>query len=198
MVSQAAVAATYTSAPAFLGQLQGPSFTEDFSSLSSPATVTMTRSGNGFSDTFAAGLDLFGEQNVLLIFSQAGDNYLTTSGGFSSSITINFDGPNTNAVGGSFYVDSGFEGPVAGGALRLSFSDGMVIDIFDQSNTTFWGYVSSVPLTSVTLSTFASNQFVGISKVTVGTAVPEPGTGLLAALPAGLLLFMRRRWLNPR
>lgn len=180
--------ATYTTQAAFLAAVQSPRLSEDFTGMGHPGP-TLTLAQNGYGVQFTTGAQ------ALLVFDLSGNNYLTTSNstsGFSAPITLTFTTGNVTAVGGSFFQTSGF-GAFLSSPVTLSFSDGTSQVLTPSSNADFFGYTSTVPIASLTVSPDASHHFVSMDNIRIGAAiVPAPGAAVFLAC-AGMLGARRRR-----
>ena len=182
---------TYTSAASFLADAK-LSYSDDFTSVADGAfsgTYTATGgSGLGFSVSATDGL-----------WSVGGGNISTSTAG--ASMTVNFTG-NVNMVGGSFWA-ADMDGAATPGMVTLTFSDG---GSYTSSSSDFFGYYNANAwLTSMTLSldseyidsnSFSTYQYGSLDGLTVGQAVPEPGTYAAFALlgtTLGAAVIRRRK-----
>lgn len=184
----AASGAVFSTEAAFLAAVESPRLSEDFTGMGHPGpTLMLAQNGYGVQVTTGA--------QALLVFDLSGNNYLTTStstSGFSAPITLTFTTGNVTAVGGSFFQTS-VGGAFLSSPVTLNFSDGTSQVLTPSSNADFFGYTSTTPIASLTVSPDASHHFVSIDNLRVGAAIiPAPGAmGLLAG--AGLLAVRRRR-----
>jgi hypothetical protein len=184
---------TYTSQAAFTSALNAGFYSQNFQSLpnnSGLSTPANFAGGAGNAITYQASTSA----QAFLVFDFSGNQYLTTATtfgtGWSAPITITFTGAPVNAIGGSFFLTS-ISGSIVGDAFSVSFSDGSSHSLSGQTNTTFFGYVSDTPITSVTISPPATHRFVSIDNLIVGSAVPTPGgAGVFGGM---MLVGMRRR-----
>lgn len=164
-----------------------------FSAFSTPTSPLALGSG-GFTYQATTTAQAF------FIDSLSGNNFLSTAtatDGFSRPITLNFTGSApVFAVGGNIFVVSAFGALVTDppfNQVKLTFSDGTMTTLTAQTNSSFFGYISNTPLTSVTIDPLATQRFVGIDNLYVGTSpLPTPGAAGLAAL-GGLACVRRRR-----
>lgn len=186
--SSIASAAVYSSEALFLAAVQSPRLSEDFTGMAHPGpTLALAQNGYGVQVTTGA--------QALLVFDLSGNDYLTTSNstsGFSAPMTLTFTTGNVTAVGGAFFQTSAF-GAFLSSPVTLNFSDGTSQVLTPASNADFFGYTSTTPIASLTISPDASHHFVSIDNLRIGAAIiPAPGAmGLLAG--AGLLAARRRR-----
>ena len=182
---------TYTSATSFLADAK-LSYSDDFTSVADGAFAgTYTAAGGsglGFSVAATDGL-----------WSTGGGNISTSSAG--NSMTVNFTG-GVNMVGGSFWA-ADMDGVATPGTVTLTFSDG---GSYTSTSSAFFGYSNANAwLTSMTLaldaeyvdgSGFSTYQFGTLDGLTVGQAVPEPGTYAAFALlgtTLGAAVIRRRK-----
>ena len=182
---------TYTSASSFLADAK-LSYSDDFTSVADGAFAgTYTAAGGsglGFSVAATDGL-----------WSVGGGNISTSSAG--NSMTVNFTG-GVNMVGGSFWAVD-MDGVATPGTVTLTFSDGVS---YTSASSAFFGYSNANAwLTSMTLSLdseyidsngFSTYQFGTLDGLTVGQAVPEPGTSAAFALlgpTLGAAVIRRRK-----
>lgn len=184
-------ASTFTNQAAFVSNLYPGYSLSTFNALaafSTPATPMAVASGT-FNVTATTTAQAF------FIDTASGNNFLSTAtatDGFSRPITLSFSGSPVNAVGGNFFVVSAF-GQLVAEPVKLTFSDGFETTLSSPINTTFFGYISDVPLTSLTVSPLATHRFVGIDNLHVGgSPIPSSGAGVLA-LFAGVVASRRRR-----
>lgn len=123
------------------------------------------------------------------------DSWLTTER-VSDSITFsNFSG-GVNALGGNFFGSNAFGefGPHATMVLTANDGSSATYRIDDATTSSFVGFVSSAPLSSLTLSNNGSNTlWVTANNLTLAAAVPEPGTGTMLLAGIGLLAAAARR-----
>lgn len=185
-----AQAAQYTSEAAFVATLNPGYYHEPFSgypNFSGHATPMNFAGGAGYSYQASTGAQAF------LVFDIGGNKYLTTSGTptfqWSSPVTITFTGAPVTAIGGSFFMTTA-SGGLAGSDVSLGFSDGTNVVLNGQANSSFFGYTSANPVTSLTITPPATHQFVSIDNLYVGS-IPAPG--VVGAIAFGGVLAARRR-----
>jgi hypothetical protein len=177
----------YPDLTSFLDAVQPGYYLENFNALgigshSSP----MGFSANGYSYSASAAGGLY-------TGPWAGDGSLFGAYVASRPVTFTFTSGNVTAVGGWYFVTNA-SNAVRSGTVTLNFSDGTSQNVA-SSPVSFLGYVSDVPLTSLTISGPAG-LFVSLDDFYVGTAqeadaTPEPVTWTLLA--AGCLLFALRK-----
>ena len=182
---------TYSSEASFLADSK-LSYSDNFSSVADGAFAgTYTAAGGsglGFSVSATDGL-----------WSVGGGNISTSSAG--NTMTVNFTG-SVNMVGGSFWA-ADMDGAATPGTVTLAFSDG---GSYTSTSSAFFGYSNANAwLTSMTLaldaeyvdgSGFSTYQFGTLDGLTVGQAVPEPGTYAAFALlgtTLGAAVIRRRK-----
>lgn len=172
----------YTNASEFLAMLEDGYYTEyfsDFSNYSSEGlSATLT---NGTYTAVVTAKDMFGGSMYPYTTDIGGNDFLTVGGGstFAKTITLTFTSGNINAIGGSFFYTNPRD-PVVGAFIKLTFSDGTEVDLLDQNNTSFFGYIGSAPITSLTITSDATHHYGSIDNLILGNAViPEPSTVIL-------------------
>lgn len=187
-------AITYTSQPAFVANLTPGYYGETYASQSTGGHGTPWNFAGGAGNAWSYAATTSAQ--AFLVFDLSGDRYLTTSGefgtGWARPITLTFTGAPVYAVGGSFfYTTAG--GAISGGTVALGLSDGGSALLTGQSNSTFWGYISTTPITSLTFTNDATNHFASIDNLIVGTSpLPAPATVMLLGV-AGCFGTRRRR-----
>lgn len=183
----AASGATYTTQASFLAAVQSPRLSEDFTGMAHPGP-TLTLAQNGYGVQFTTGAQ------ALLVFDLSANDYLTTStstSGFSAPVTLTFTTGNVTAVGGSFFQTSAF-GAFVSSPVTLNFSDGTSQVLTPGSNAEFFGYTSTVPIASLTVSPDASHHFVSMDNIRIGAAI-VPAPGAMALLACAGVFGVRRR-----
>jgi hypothetical protein len=192
-------AAVITTQAAFQSALNPGFFSQPFTSLSSVANPSNYSGGTGpFLYTLSTATQ------GLEVFTISGNKYLTTdtgADGFSGPITITFSGTNVNAVGADFFLTDirGAVQNVSFSDFSLSFSDGTVLALSGKTNTSFTGYISPVPIKSLTFTPGATHRFASIDNLIAGHAnvvTPEPSSAALFGCGAAMigLRLVRRRF----
>jgi hypothetical protein len=184
-VSATAATTVYTTSASFLAQVAPGAYTETFTALSNPPPGPATFSSGGFAYTAFAPGDLY-----------LAGGFLGTSQ-ISEALKITFTSGNVTAVGANFYstnISDAFQAV----SVTLTLNDG-TLQTFTPTSvaTSFRGFVSTVPITMLTMSAPGAALYAGMDNVTVGRAalVPEPASWLLLGLGLGGvgLLAARRR-----
>ena len=110
-------------------------------------------------------------------------------------LTVDFTGQDVYAVGGYFYA-SDFDGLFFPGTINVELSDGTVYSANPVSANDFVGFVSSVPITSLTITVDdpgdLESRWATIDNFYVGAEIPAPGALALLGV-AGLVGGRRRR-----
>ncbi|MFZ4702292.1 MAG: PEP-CTERM sorting domain-containing protein [Candidatus Methylumidiphilus sp.] len=185
---------TYTNRATFLGLLQ-PGYYEDTMSdvtRGSISGASTTRSGNGYSVTYTAPSGGLYSATGAMSTNNATNNLI------ASSLSAN-----SYAVGGYFYLvdfDGAYQAftgnnisAVAANGIDPNSSLSAV-----NSATNFFGWISTTPITSVTVNAGGStpSRYNTMTDVIVGasstSSVPEPGT-LALLLLGGAIGFAKRR-----
>lgn len=184
----------YTNEASFSAALTSGYYYENYQSAAMGGHATPWNfaggAGNAFTYTATTPAQAF------LVFDLSSNRYLTTSGqpttAWSAPITINFTGAPVNAIGGSFFFTSA-GGAVVSGDVHVVLSDGTDVFINGQTNSTFWGYVSDTPITSLVLTPDATHHFMSVDNFYVGASIPEPASLALIAIGSATACFRRRR-----
>lgn len=191
----ASASLVYTDQANFAAVLSPGYYFENYQSAPSGghATPWNFAGGAGNAYTYSATTNAI----AFLAFDLAGNRYLTTSGqpttAWSAPITINFTGAPVYALGGSFFFTSA-GGAVVNGTVGVALSDGTNVGLTGQSNSTFWGYVSDTPITSIVISPDATHHFVSVDNLYVGTSnVPEPASAVMMIVAGAVGVIRSRR-----
>lgn len=175
----------YTSQADFLAAVSAPGV-DTFDDLTvDPYGDTLLRSAGIYSyNAFSAG-GLWGAGG-------AGDHWLSTNVGSDPIVFSGFSG-GVSAFGGNFFA-SDITGQYALGNLYLTATDGSVLsyNLDGATTTTFLGFVSSTPLSSVTLGTDGGVGYWPTANNVV-LAVPEPSTYAMLLAGLGFVGVMSRR-----
>ncbi len=114
----------------------------------------------------------------------------------NNPIVLTFAGGNVFAVGGYFWNTDWDYSPLSG-AIELTLNGGDPVT-FDTDGPAFYGFISDVPITSLTVAP-AEGMFATINNIYLDdapvTGTPEPGTlfAAVAGLAALALVRQRRR-----
>lgn len=182
--STLAATSTYTTSGAFLANVQPGFYTEDFTSLGTPGPSSpIAFSSGGFTYTISSPGDLYAS------------GFLGTNTGYDV-LTIAFTSGNVTAVGANFYPTLIGDAFFAA-AMNIVLNDGTNVSFTPGSaNDSYRGFTSDQAITSLTLTvSHVANEtlYAGLDNLTVGGAVPEPTSVLLAGLGLAGLLVARRR-----
>ena len=162
-VAQSQADTVYTDMPTFFAALKGQSYTETFSSGTASSTAPVLFSLNGFSFTVTGAGGTYYDDGVIGAVD------------VNASVTISFTSGNVLAVGGNF-----FETDVAdnflSAAVTLTLNDGTTATYTPTSESTYRGFTSTTPITSLTFAAPTDTNYATLDNLTVGTTVPEPST----------------------
>lgn len=129
----------YTDRATFLLNTQSGFFENDFASVGAGASDPIPFTGGGFAYTVAASAgQLFNDPGVIST-DQAVD-----------SIVVTFTGNPVTAIGGNFWATDIAVQPT-GTAITLTLSDATTVTYTSTGPTDFRGFVSLVPITSITI-----------------------------------------------
>ena len=200
-VTASAGAQDFTNSTSFLGAISPTYYHETFAGWAYGSPIGDTGTGGTPEVTYVGpGADGFdwtaiGGTGI----PASGQNLWSLPGAVSTEvndISITFSFANsTNSVeafGGNFQdVDS--SGVNEAGSVVLSFMNGATtvhsMTLTNDTSTSFYGYVSLTPFTSVVITIPTANEF--ISAGNLYTAAPEPAS--LAVLGLAALALVRRR-----
>lgn len=177
-----ATSTVYTSSAVFLAEVAPGAYFQNFDNLSDPDVGAVLFSGNGFSYSAFAPSDIY-----------LSGGFLGTSQ-INEALTLTFTSGNVTAIGGNFFVTD-LSDNFLSVAVHLTLSDGTTVDFTPTSLTdSYRGFISNVTITSLTMSGPGASRYAGLDNLTIGAAVPEPGTWALMGLGlAGLAAAARRR-----
>lgn len=175
----------YTSESAFLSAVSAPG-TDTFDDL--------TIGSNGDTVYRSAGAYNYQAYSAAGIWGAGGptDFWLSNNLSYNPIVFSNFSG-GVNAFGGNFFA-SDIAGQFVDGTVVLTAVGGgtLTYDLAGATTTSFLGFVSTSPLTSVTLGTDGGPYWPTANNVVL--AVPEPATyGMMLAGIALLGVAARRR-----
>jgi hypothetical protein len=175
----------YTSEAAFLAAVKAPGV-DTYDDLSVVKYgETLHRNAQGYTYDVYSASGLWGAGG-------AGDHWLSNDTNTHPMMFSNFRG-GVSAFGGNFFA-SDVLGQYTVGNLFLTAMDGSVLtySLVGATATDFVGFVSSAPLSAVTLGTDGGNYWPTANNVVL--AVPEPATyGMLLAGLGFVGVMMRRR-----
>ncbi len=125
-----------------------------------------------------------------------GDTYLVASLA-SDVVTFGGFGPDVYGFGGSFFATDAYGAFVPGRTIELSATDGTDVITYTldgSAATAFLGFVSSSPLTEITLRTMDEQGNVYWATANdVVLAVPEPSSYAMLLAGLGVAAFAARR-----
>jgi hypothetical protein len=186
----AAVSSIYTNKADFDVAIAGAlgTYTETFSSLSPGSLASPQSFSNGiFSFSAVASSATTG----LYVVDSAGDNWLAAAAD-ASSLIFSFTSGNVTAVGGNLFLINSEFSPVSNN-LILQLSDSTATNFTVSSAEDFFGFVSDVPVLSLSVTSQAADNFSTAANLTVANTVPEPSTFALLLAGFALLGFVMIR-----
>ncbi|MEW6020711.1 MAG: PEP-CTERM sorting domain-containing protein [Pseudomonadota bacterium] len=121
------------------------------------------------------------------------DGWLSTNVDGDGIVFSNF-APGVTGFGGYFFGSDVLGSFLPGGTLLFSATNGTTLNytLSNAATSSFLGFVSSAPLSSVTL-TAGGDYWVTANDVTLAMPVPEPETYAMMLLGLGVVGWMRRR-----
>lgn len=199
LISTKADITTFTDSASFMSNVAPDYYLENFAALSD------TESSYSGAQTFNNSLTYSFGLTVIQSDTSVGTLYTKSdgSGGFVVS-TFNDDdvmvltlGSNITAIGGNFFsTDYDFNAD-PGAEITITLDTGEFITLTSgtdiSSDEPFGGFISSDPISSITVSSSGSGHYPTLAKIVVGTSVPEPSTWVMLMLGAGSLGYFRFR-----
>ena len=195
--TQAAVFNTYSDEASFLSALQSGAYTETFAGQTPNASpVSLNFSGG----TPSIGYTLSSPGDSLFIVpASAGFDKSVGQNDLNLPVVIGGISQPINALGGYFFnADVDFV-PI-NGTLALSLTDSGGTYSFGTPTSpttgpgTFFGFITTAPITALSMDSATSGSFTGVARLTVGfAAVPEPSEyAVVAGLAVGVFALVRR------
>jgi len=183
--ASAFAATTYSTSASFLAQVAPGSYMENFDGwVSDPPAGSLAFSGGGFTYSAFAASDLY-LQGGFLSTSQIND-----------ALTITFTSGNVTAVGADFFAVN-LSDALQAVSVTITLNDGTVTSFTPTSmSDSYRGFISSTPITSLTISGPGASLYASLDNMTVGamvTQVPEPASLALMGLGLAGVIVARRR-----
>ena len=195
--TQAAVVITYSDEASFLSALQAGAYTETFASQTPNASpISLNFSGG----TPAIGYTMSSPSDFLYIVpASAGFDKGVGQNTLTSPVVVGSFSRPINALGGYFF-NTDISSVPQSGTLALSLTDSGGTYAFGTPTSpttgpgTFFGFINTVPITSLSLDSATDQRWTGVAHLTVGfAAVPEPSEyAAVAGLALGAFALARR------
>jgi hypothetical protein len=191
----AAAVSVFLNRDAFLAALTN-SYTENFADITTTRTGVTDAPQNFDGNGMSFSVNTQPTSNDLYTIVNGGTKWLTVNNP-ANSLVFSLTSGNITAIGGNFFLTDQ-AGDFLAGSIDILIS-GPDVDVGSGLSYSipdvFVGYIFDTPITSMTVSRPAENNFNWITAgyITVGQ-VPEPSTyALLAMSAAGALWWARRR-----
>ena len=183
-----ATATEYTDKNSFLAGINSTRYLETFDSQPYGTIVhgPLNFSGNGFSySASASGGDFYNLKN-----GSTSDIWLSTQA-TNGAITLSFNNHNVTAVGGNVFATDFNGNPIASSYI-IFLDDGTTVNrTLAGSSSSFEGFISSLPINSITFNPTTNGTYTTLNDLYVGTKLPEPSC-LAIGLVVGAGLLSRR------
>jgi hypothetical protein len=183
-----ATATEYTDKNSFLAGINTTRYLESFDSQPYGTIVhgPLNFSGNGFSySASASGGDFYNLKN-----GSTSDIWISTQA-TNGAITLSLNNRNVTAVGGNVFATDFNGNPIASDYI-IFLEDGTTVNrTLAGSSSSFEGFISSLPINSITFNPTTNGTYTTLNDFYVGTKLPEP-SGLAVMLIAGMSLLSRR------
>jgi hypothetical protein len=180
-----AATTVYTTSASFLANVAAGAYLETFNTSQANAAV-FNYSGSGFAyNATSTGLEMYGPAGFIGTSSPA------------TALILTFTGGSPTAVGGNFY-NTDFSDSFVSSPVTLTLSDGTTRTYTPAAlGISYTGFISTVPIVSLTFSAPGASLYASLDNLTVGKAVvaaiPEASTYAMMLVGLGALGLLARR-----
>ena len=190
-VSSALAATVYNNQADFLANVAAGYYLEDFGTPATSYVVTAPFTNGTYTWSVSAGDDIYVWGEDYASGTPCVGSLGTNGPGYA--MTFTFSGAPVTAFGGNLYLTDQYFGAVSGTAV-VSLNDGTQVTLTNPYSTTFTGFTSTTPITSVTLTPDPGstvNLYGTVDNIICGAYIPEPSALVLLGL--GAMALIRRR-----
>jgi len=186
LASTAFAATQYDDEPSFLANLASPYYLEDFVGWTYGDPLDGSQTDYDFGPVEGYSWHAYAAEGLWSTLSALSTNSP------EDPLIITFTGLPVTALGANFTATD-FDGNIIPGRVTIDLSDGTHTELINPTASTFTGYTSDVPITSVTIDSPNDGDILRwpqLDHFYVGSMIPEPASLVLLGL--GTLLLRRR------
>ena len=182
-----AATTTHTTSSSFMAQVASGSYTENFNGWANdPPAGSLAFSSGGFA------YSAFAPSNLYLTAGVLGTSQI------NEALTLTFTSGNVTAVGANFFAVN-ISDALQNVSVTVTLNDGTVASLTPTSMAdSYRGFISSTPITSLTISAPGQSLYASLDNLTVGTAMPVPEPANWALMGLGLAGVVAARRLSSR